>query len=258
MKRYFINTKAGSNKFWCAEQKNKTLLISFGRTGTKGQLLKKEFTNKTLCKAEADKLIKEKIKKGYKEAKGLPAVLQSSGPFSPMTKKTFWQLINTSLQKSNLERQANYLVKELSKLSKKDLASFENIYNRFDNACYTWNLWAAAYTIHRGCSDDSFTDFRAWLIARGEIVYTKALVSSDSLSALSRKKLEQSKNGEYFLFLASKVYGDVYHKNIADDKNIKSFKIKTTPSGREWEEGNIKALEKINPTLFRMFKNQWK
>ena len=257
MKRYFTNTKAGSNKFWYAALKNKTLIISYGRIGTTGQQLKKEFTNKMLCNAEADKLIREKIRKGYREVKERPAVSQPASPFSPMNKETFWKLINSSLQKKNLERQANYLTKELSKLSKKDLASFENIYNRLDNACYTWNLWAAAYTIHLGCSDDSFTDFRAWLITRGEIIYTKALASPDSLSALSIKKLEQSKDGEYFLFLASKVYEDIYNEDIAADKNKKPFKIKTTPSGREWEEGNIKALEKINPALFKLFKNKW-
>lgn len=32
---------------------------------------------------------------------------------------------------------------------------------------YTWDLWAAAYIINGGCSDDGFDYFRGWLIALG-------------------------------------------------------------------------------------------
>lgn len=34
-------------------------------------------------------------------------------------------------------------------------------------ALYRRDLWAAAYIIGGGCSDDSFIDFRAGLIAQG-------------------------------------------------------------------------------------------
>ncbi|MFT3936957.1 MAG: DUF4240 domain-containing protein [Chitinophagaceae bacterium] len=258
MNKHFTNTKAGANKFWSVTQKNKTLIIRFGRIGTAGQQIKKEFASKAICKLEAGKLLKEKIRRGYKEVKNQPAVLpKTSNQFSPITKQTFWQLINTSLQKTTLDRQAGFLVKELKKLPEKDIAAFENIYNRLDNACYTWNLWAAAYTIHRGCSDDSFADFRAWLITRGEAVYIKALAASDSLAVLKRKKLEQSRDGECVSFLASKAYEDLFDKDIASSKYIKFFQRKAAPSGREWDEGSISGLAKINPALFRLFKKKW-
>lgn len=47
---------------------------------------------------------------------------------------------------------------------------------------YRWELWAAAYLIGGGRSDDSFIDFRAGLIAQGRDWYDKAAASPDSLA----------------------------------------------------------------------------
>lgn len=250
MKRSFINKQSGSNKFWSVELKQKNLHLHFGKTGTEGRLLIKEFLTKALATRELEKLIREKSAKGYKEVSSLPA--KSLSCFTPMNKKMFWALIHASLDSPSLKKQALYLQKELRQLPQKDLVEVENIFNKLDNQAYTWNLWAAAYTIHRGCSDDSFTDFRAWLITRGQFVFEQALQSSDSLSALGKKALAHSKDGEYFLYLPSTIYEEGYEGQIEKDPHLKSFKIKTTPSGKEWPEGDASALKKINPSLFRL------
>jgi hypothetical protein len=49
-------------------------------------------------------------------------------------------------------------------------------------ALYRYDLWAAAYLIGGGCSDDGFIDFRAGLIAQGCDWYQKAAASPDSLA----------------------------------------------------------------------------
>lgn len=51
---------------------------------------------------------------------------------------------------------------------------------------YRYDLWAAAYLIGGGCSDDSFTDFRAGLIGQGCDWYEQATTSSDSGSGRCR------------------------------------------------------------------------
>jgi len=53
-------------------------------------------------------------------------------------------------------------------MSENDIAVFENIFITLNNKAYHWDLWVAAYTIHSGCSDDSFADFRARLITLGD------------------------------------------------------------------------------------------
>jgi hypothetical protein len=49
---------------------------------------------------------------------------------------------------------------------------------------YTAPLWAAAYILHGGCSDDGFEYFRGWLITQGRDVFEGALVDPDSLAEL--------------------------------------------------------------------------
>ncbi len=60
---------AESSKFWQISQDGKKLTIVFGKIGTNGQTTEKSFDTADEAKAEMDKLIKSKIKKGYREVK---------------------------------------------------------------------------------------------------------------------------------------------------------------------------------------------
>lgn len=50
------------------------------------------------------------------------------------------------------------------------------------SASYNWELWAAAYLINGGASDDGFEYFRGWLITQGREVFEQALDDPDSLA----------------------------------------------------------------------------
>ncbi|MFC9245678.1 DUF4240 domain-containing protein [Streptomyces sp. NPDC057136] len=43
-------------------------------------------------------------------------------------------------------------------------------------------LWAAAYVINGGCSDDGFDYFRGWLIAQGREVFERTAADPDALA----------------------------------------------------------------------------
>lgn len=258
MKKYFINQNADSNKFWNIELNQSNIIIRFGKIGTEGRELIKEFSSIEFCNFEFEKLIKDKLNKGYTEIEKnekIPEKLIKK--FENMNFELFWELIEASLQYKNIEKQANFIKKELKKLSKSDIVEFQNIFNTLDEKLYTWNLWAAAYTIQLGCSDDSFIDFRAWLITRGKTVYFKALEYSDSLFELGKKRLEQSEEGEDLLYLASEVYKDKFNDDIYEDENIKTIKSNTEPAGEKWDEENIDDLKRINPNIFNLFKVDW-
>ncbi|NEC03710.1 DUF4240 domain-containing protein [Streptomyces sp. SID7909] len=49
---------------------------------------------------------------------------------------------------------------------------------------YRAPLWAAAYLINGGCSDDGFDYFRGWLIAQGRIVFEDVVADADKLADL--------------------------------------------------------------------------
>jgi uncharacterized protein (TIGR02996 family) len=65
--RTFELSDASSHKFWNIDMKDKSFTVTFGKIGTAGQVQTKTFKDAATAQAEADKLIKEKTKKGYQE-----------------------------------------------------------------------------------------------------------------------------------------------------------------------------------------------
>ena len=72
----------------------------------------------------------------------------------------------------------------LQRLSDQELVDFLHLFEAMMARLYSWRLWAGAYVVNGGCSDDGFTDFRYWLISRGRSVAEAALADPDSLADL--------------------------------------------------------------------------
>ena len=89
----------------------------------------------------------------------------------------FWKLIEAARADSggDIQRQYELLIDRLAAMPIADIFMFGDIFDKFHDMAYRRELWAAAYIIGGGCSDDGFIDFRAWLIAQGEKVFHDAL-----------------------------------------------------------------------------------
>jgi predicted DNA-binding WGR domain protein len=73
-----------SQKFWSIELDDTAHTVQFGRIGTAGQSQRKEFKTAAEAKASYDKLIAEKVKKGYAETSGTStATALSAAPAAP-------------------------------------------------------------------------------------------------------------------------------------------------------------------------------
>jgi predicted DNA-binding WGR domain protein len=66
-RRHFEFVAGTSNKFWEVWVEGCNLFTAYGRIGSKGQTTIKSYDNEALAQKAADKLIAEKIGKGYKE-----------------------------------------------------------------------------------------------------------------------------------------------------------------------------------------------
>ncbi|MFD0886896.1 DUF4240 domain-containing protein [Streptosporangium algeriense] len=64
------------------------------------------------------------------------------------------------------------------------VVDYRQHYDEHKAALHRWDVWAAAYLIGGGCSDDSFMDFRAGVIAQGRECYRIALTDPDRLADL--------------------------------------------------------------------------
>lgn len=65
--RTFQFSDAKSHKFWTIDVQGSTFTVTYGKVGTAGQTQTKSFPTADKAQAEADKLIREKTGKGYRE-----------------------------------------------------------------------------------------------------------------------------------------------------------------------------------------------
>src|SRR5437588_12176207 len=100
-----------------------------------------------------------------------------------MDRSAFWRLIEAAKQESNgkVEQEVDELYQMLLVLPAAEIAEFHNHFWELMDQSYTWDLWAAAYIILGGCSDDAFDYFRGWLIAQGESVFENAMKDPETL-----------------------------------------------------------------------------
>lgn len=77
---------------------------------------------------------------------------------------TFWDIIETARASAGRDRPFHEsLTDHLAALTEDDILEYRERFEKMHDALYRYDLWAAAYLIRGGCSDDSFIDFRAGL-----------------------------------------------------------------------------------------------
>lgn len=95
----------------------------------------------------------------------------------------FWSIVGTARSMTTEDLPFHEaLVDLLARRSPQDILRYQERFDALQGAVYRWDVWAAAYLIGGGCSDDSFTDFRAGLIAQGREWYERAAAVPDSLA----------------------------------------------------------------------------
>ncbi|MBT2404034.1 MULTISPECIES: DUF4240 domain-containing protein [unclassified Streptomyces] len=99
-----------------------------------------------------------------------------------MDKQTFWKLIETARADAEADRVAARAAELLADSPAAEIAAAQQVLWDLLADSYRAPLWAAAYVINGGCSDDGFDYFRGWLLTQGETAFTRALADPDSLA----------------------------------------------------------------------------
>ena len=87
-RREFQLIEGTSQKFWSIELDGTTHSVHFGRVGTAGQTSRKEFASEAVARASHDKLIAEKLKKGYVEGAATTSAADPAAPIAAEVKPT--------------------------------------------------------------------------------------------------------------------------------------------------------------------------
>jgi hypothetical protein len=98
----------------------------------------------------------------------------------------FWAVIDraTADQPDSPDEVAKRAAAHLATREPEEIVGWDGHLGRVMAASGTEDLWAAAYLINGGCSDDGFDAFRGWLIAHGRSALASAVADPDSLADL--------------------------------------------------------------------------
>jgi len=163
-----------------------------------------------------------------------------------MDKTQFWQLIEASQNKKrDCDRQAAKLEKLLAKQSVEEVAEFDNIFHTLMRESYRSDLWAVAYIVNSGCSDDAFEYFRCWLIAQGQSYFEAAMQNPER--AADGAKPEETEC-EAIWYVASQLYES--KTGVPLHEVAERLDYPNEPFGQPWREEDVDTLY---PALWKRF-----
>lgn len=101
-----------------------------------------------------------------------------------MNRDRFWAIIESARTSAAASGSPfdETLVDHLSRCPSQEILEYAERFDEVHDALYRWDVWAAAYLIGGGCSDDSFMDFRAGVIAAGRDWYERTDQDPDNLA----------------------------------------------------------------------------
>ena len=166
-----------------------------------------------------------------------------------MTKDEFWQIIEQSRDglenDEECEAQTEKLTELLSQMTAPQIVEFDRNWIQHFHAAYRYDLWAVAYIVNGGCSDDAFMDFRGWLIAQGRAYFEDALQNAER--AADRVEPDGYAGCEEILYVRSKVY----QAKTGEELPLAPYhKGPDEPIGENWNEED---LEEMFPALYKKF-----
>jgi len=166
-----------------------------------------------------------------------------------MERDQFWQLIKESREDvEGCEEQAEKLTALLADLEPEEIIEFDI---QFDNRLAETlrrDLWAVAYIVNGGCSDDGFVYFCCWLIGQGQEYFEAAL--KDPERAADNAEPESYDNEcEDLMYCAMKAYeAKTGHAEMPLESS--SEPTQYVPKGKNWTEED---LPKLFPQLCKKF-----
>ena len=152
-----------------------------------------------------------------------------------MDEDGFWKIVRCAhdLSGGDMEQKCEALRQLIPTLSKDQALAFAQHFDAMMDKAYNWPLWGAAYVINGGCSDDSFSDFRAALISRGGQAFERALADPDSLAD------EAFEGSDWFYEGYQYAVSDAVEA-VAGNRPPRSAQAE--PSGTDWKEDQVYAL----------------
>ncbi|MDT0344647.1 DUF4240 domain-containing protein [Streptomyces litchfieldiae] len=110
----------------------------------------------------------------------------------------FWEIVDRAREAAggDPDAQAELLVDRLAGLDPQAVTDFARHFESRFNRAYRWDVWGAAWVLLGGAGDDTFENFRCWLIGQGRAVFEGTLHDPDALADLLPADFDARTDGE--------------------------------------------------------------
>lgn len=219
----------GSDKFWNVDVVDATVIVQWGRSGTKGRSLEKSFPDAERARQHSDKLIREKIAGGYSE-------VSETRTFE----EVFWSLISLLdwRRADDPEAVVGPLIRALAKRSIDDIQAFDDLLaeklHSLDGEAWAREMGEYAFRDDGGnFSQDFFLYARACVIANGRALYDAVLADP--------AQMPKDVDFEPLLYVASMAYEE---KTGAEYPHVPAKNIETFANWAQWPTLQREAMQR--------------
>jgi hypothetical protein len=168
-------------------------------------------------------------------AEKFPAVFWNLTCNCPVNTDEFWQIIEDARETGDDCGTVVEAVREtLEGMSPEAVLGFEHELWRRMAESYRWDLWAIAFIVNGGCSDDGFDYFRGWLIAKGRRYFEAAL--ADPERAADEAEPDANECEDMIAVAAS-----IYNAKTGNYPARSGDPLPAEPAGDPWKEDELEA-----------------
>lgn len=174
-----------------------------------------------------------------------------------MTTLQFWDIIDQSRKgvNTNFETQCVNITEILLQHDEETIIAFEHILRQQIEEANTWTMMAACFVVCSFMSDDTYEDFRAWVVGQGKANFDKILRDPNEICNLITPGQVKMMGGEHLLFAALNAYLEKTNSD-GEDAEIEFYEKIEHPEEREieqkWPESK-NEYRKMFPKLFDTF-----
>ena len=117
----------------------------------------------------------------------------------------------------------------------------------------TQDLWAAAYLINGGCSDEGFDSFRGWLIAHGRETVARSVKSPDSLAEMPAVRAAAESGAVFEAEEVLAVASEAYEQATGSELPAGERPVTRPDAADLWDFDNEEEMQRRLPQLSALF-----
>jgi hypothetical protein len=115
------------------------------------------------------------------------------------------------------------------------------------------DLWAAAYLINGGCSDEGFDSFRGWLIAHGRETVARSVQTPDSLADMPAVRSAAESGAVFEAGEVLSIAAEAYQQATGSELPAWERPATRSDAADLWDFDNEEEMQKRLPRLSALF-----